>query len=250
MKSGGTNALTFHWSTERTPLLYLTGFVLLSLFLHALAFYVFQVAYPPSVSINPPPVQASLLTPSTPGYQTLMRWIKAGDPSLITTPTSIVPKDIFESEYQPSFALLHSIPKSTAYANEPLQFPSAMDAQTGIAGPFFAKAAAAAHPFPSVQSIIKFSGPLSERSIKNLPQIPNVPADAGTLLPSSYLVGISDRGEVRYLFLQNSSGDKNIDRKAASCLASIDFVPAATSMTWGIATIYWGNNPESLKREP
>ena len=67
--------------------------------------------------------------------------------------------------------------------------------------------------------------------------------------PARFLMAVNQKGEVRYCFLQMSSGDTTLDEQARKYLAATRF-PAipdpATSplppLTWGTATIEWGND--------
>jgi hypothetical protein len=72
---------------------------------------------------------------------------------------------------------------------------------------------------------------------------------------------VNEKGEVRYCFLQSSSGDAALDEQARKYLALTRFpairnspAPArnaspsdaggstVASLTWGIATLEWGND--------
>jgi hypothetical protein len=52
---------------------------------------------------------------------------------------------------------------------------------------------------------------------------------------------VSGRGEVRYVFIQDSSGDKDLDADASRVLENVRFRPAGAPVTWGFANIYWGS---------
>ena len=63
--------------------------------------------------------------------------------------------------------------------------------------------------------------------------------------PSQFLLGITDRGEVRFVFLQKSSGDPALDAGAAASLTGAAFAPDAAPITWAHATITWGDDAYS-----
>ena len=62
------------------------------------------------------------------------------------------------------------------------------------------------------------------------------------LQPSRFLIGVSDRGEVRYVFLQESSGDPAFDSLAAAHLQQLGFAPNESPIAWGFALFSWGDD--------
>src|SRR5213596_3595331 len=77
--------LIFGWDSPRREKLAITIFLALSLTAHALCFYVFQIVYPPTIALLPPPARVSLITPASEEGRTLLRWIDAEDPVLAFT---------------------------------------------------------------------------------------------------------------------------------------------------------------------
>jgi hypothetical protein len=75
----------FNWSPRRSRKLSLISFIVGSAVLHALCFYVFQVVYPPTIALLPPPARVNLITPETEEGRLLLRWIEAEDPALSST---------------------------------------------------------------------------------------------------------------------------------------------------------------------
>jgi hypothetical protein len=64
-----------------------------------------------------------------------------------------------------------------------------------------------------------------------------------------FRIGVSPRGEVRFCFPINSSGDPALDEQARRHLVLARFLPASRttqgsdeSLVWGIATFEWGND--------
>ena len=74
--------LLFNWEPPRRRKAAITAFLLASLIAHALCFYIFQIVYPPTVSLLPPPARVSLIAPNSEEGRTLLRWIEAEDPAL------------------------------------------------------------------------------------------------------------------------------------------------------------------------
>src|SRR6266403_13176 len=78
--------LLFNWELPRKRRTAITAFLALSLIAHALCFYIFQVVYPPSVALLPPPARVSSITSATEEGRTLLRWIDAEAPALPSPP--------------------------------------------------------------------------------------------------------------------------------------------------------------------
>ncbi len=60
----------------------IAGFLLASAALHALCFYLFQVVYPPAISLLPPPAQVSVIAPTSDDARAFLNWLDAEDPAL------------------------------------------------------------------------------------------------------------------------------------------------------------------------
>lgn len=237
MKTGEAG-LTFHWPDHRSVSLALPGFVALSLLAHAASFYLFQIAYPPIARAMPPPAQISLLAPGSPENDRLLRWIEAEDPALTARPAEVSPPHLFDRPYEPSFAQIHAQPKKIPETPPAFSFPTALPplALMEMAAPHQNIAAAVSAPMPTT---LRFSGLLTGRVVAKAAPL-HFQTTATELQPACFLVGVSGHGEVRYLFLQSSSGDKAIDDRAATELRTAEFARAAEELTWGFATFSWG----------
>src|SRR5437899_10831007 len=77
--------LIFSWDSLRGEKVAITVFLAISLVAHALCFYIFQVVYPPTVTLLPPPARIALITPASEEGRTLLRWIDAEDPGAAFT---------------------------------------------------------------------------------------------------------------------------------------------------------------------
>lgn len=91
--------LLFNWEPPRRRKAAITAFLLASLIAHALCFYIFQIVYPPTVSLLPPPARVSLIAPNSEEGRTVLRWVDAEDPALA-----------FVTQRPPE-ARLHALPK-------------------------------------------------------------------------------------------------------------------------------------------
>ena len=65
---------------------------------------------------------------------------------------------------------------------------------------------------------------------------------AGPVEPTRHLIGVTGRGEVRFVFLQNSSGNAALDDAAAAHLQTLVFAPGDSPITWATATVTWGDD--------
>lgn len=222
----------------------LAFFILLSLLAHALAFYVFQIIYPPPAAIAPPPADVSLLNLSDPANDAIRRWIEAQDPSLLSASRESVPKSLLTFPYQPSYAGVHSTPKTVDAEPQAVVPPPARDPADVIRA---AAAQAPLHPAPAAprEMSVRFSGPLANRGFDAEWRMHPMRIPAGgtvpILQPARFLIAVTGEGGVRYSFLQESSGSRQMDDLAEAQFANVRFTPADAPLTWGVATFFWGN---------
>ncbi len=221
----------------------LLGFILLSACVHAFGFYIFQTIYPPAAHVGPPPVQVGLITPGTPEADAILRWIDSEDPARAAQPTKAYPSPgLMSLPYNPSYSTVHAKPVIPAVTEQPVPYPA------GVSGLDLVQMAAAhptpaASPAPPVSTVLSFTGPLESAPIDSTPSLDALrQEDVGDvqIQPARYLLGVSAQGEVQFVFLQDSSGDKTLDADAGRLLEQVRFHPSTTAMTWGFATFYWG----------
>src|SRR6202008_2274876 len=99
--------LIFSWAPTRKRRRALIVFLILSLLLHALCFYIFQIVYPPTVALLPPPARITLITPASEEGRSLFRWIDAEDPALAFTtrrPQETTLRALPKAEHVPSYS--------------------------------------------------------------------------------------------------------------------------------------------------
>ena len=239
--------LLFNWEPQQCRKAVITAFLLASLIAHALCFYIFQIVYPPTVSLLPPPARVSLIAPNSEEGRTVLRWVDAEDPALA-----------FVTQRPPE-ARLHALPKGrhipSYLAREPvlkevpplvtdLRMPSA---QPPTAVPIVhQQAAPATSATPTSVSLSKeFDG-------LGAPNLPTPKFSASSNEPPEsvrFRVAVGARGEIRYCFPLNSSDDPALDEQARHYLMLCRFSGRPTtgeksdqSLIWGIATIEWGND--------
>jgi hypothetical protein len=227
----------------------LLGFILLSACVHAFGFYVFQTIYPPAAHIGPPPVQVSLLMPGTPEADAILRWVNSEDPAIAAEPAKAAVPDLMNLPYIPSYRIVRARPAMAPTSEPPLPYPAGVSG-LDLVKMAAARPAAAAPPPASTATALIFSGPLKDAALDPLPSLSALrEEDTGELRPARYLLGVSGDGEVRYVFLQDSSGDKTLDDSASQVLELVRFRESNTGMTWGFATLYWGSSVYAPPKE-
>jgi hypothetical protein len=242
-----TEPLLFSWDSPRRRRAAILAFLGLSLLAHAVCFYVFQVVYPPTVTLLPPPARVTLVTPASEEGRTLLRWIDAEDPAVAFT------------THRPPEARLRALPKvehvPSYYAMEPtlkelppLEVDSrAPGSQPPSAVPFIRQnSAPAAAP---IATSVSFSSELDALGVATLPPLQFVASNGETPEAIRFRVAVSRLGEIRFCFPINSSGDPALDEQARLYLARCRFPKSPRddgsrdeSLTWGIATVEWGSD--------
>jgi len=243
-----TEPLLFGWDPPRRRRAAIMAFLALSLFAHAVCFYIFQVVYPPAVTLLPPPARVSLITPGSEEGRTLLRWIDAEDPAVAFTthrPPEARLRALPKVEHVPSYhgreptlkELPHFKIDSQAPDSEPpgaVQIPRQKSSLAG-GGP--------------TSTSVSFSSEFDAFGAARLPALQFVASNGETPEAIRFRVAVSRLGEIRYCFPINSSGDPRLDVQARAYLMGCRFPRIApgndnadTPLTWGIAIIEWGSD--------
>jgi hypothetical protein len=247
--------LIFRWDSPRGEKLAITIFVALSLVAHAVCFYIFQIVYPPTVALLPPPARVTLITPASEDGRTLLRWIDAEDPALAFTtrrPQETKLRALPKAEHVPSYSTIEPSLKNIPPLERDLRIPSC---QPPGAVQFSRHKTA-----PSIgiaKSSVSFSNELKFLGAPILPEPAFVAANEEMPETIRFHVAVSKIGEVRYCLPINSSGDPGLDEQARLYIARCRF-PENTAnagtpgsfLAWGTATIVWGNDiarPQSAR---
>jgi hypothetical protein len=246
--------LLFNWGAPRRRSRALIAFLIASLGAHAAGFYVFQVVYPSTVSLTPPPQRVNLINAKTERGATLLQWIDAEDPALVSTTRK--PSDarrylLGKIQHVPSYFASEPTLRAAPPLRLDLRVPSAQPPASVPATP-----RARVAPVGAAPTTVIFSN-----EFDRLGQPKFVPTNfkASTKEPpqnAQFRIGVDPQGAVRYCFIENSSGDAALDEQARAYLALCRFPGRSTSndesLTWGIATIEWGNDltPAASKSKP
>jgi len=242
-----TEPLLFGWDSPRTQKAALLAFLALSLLAHAICFYIFQVVYPPTVTLLPPPARVALITSASEEGRTLLRWIDAEDPAVAFTthrPLEARLRALPKVEHVPSY---HAM-EPTLKGLPPFEVDSrAPDSQPPGPVPVIRQQSApAGGPIPTS---VSFSSELDGLGVVTLPPLKFNASTRETPEVIRFRVAVSRLGEIRFCFPMNSSGDPALDEQARLYLARCRFpksVPGDAKpdalLTWGIATIEWGSD--------
>jgi len=242
-----TEQLLFSWDSPRTKKAAFLGFLALSLLAHAVCFYVFQVVYPPTVTLLPPPARVALITSASEEGRTLLRWIDAEDPAVAFTthrPPEARVRALPKVEHVPSYRAMEPILKELPRFEVDSRAP---DSQPPGAVPFMRqRGAPGVRPIPTS---VSFSTELDGLGVAALPPLKFVASTGEAPEAIRLRVGVSGLGEIRYCFPLNSSGDPQLDKQARLYLTRCRFSRGAPGdgkseapLTWGIATIEWGSD--------
>jgi hypothetical protein len=239
--------LLFNWGQPGYRSLAVIGFIAGSAMLHALCFYVFQIVYPANVTLLPPPARVALIAPNSEENRALLRWVDAEDPALAS------------ATHRPPEARLRALPKvphiPSYLAEEPKlkqippMIPDTRAPSSRPPGPVpIARRQTEAAIVPAPTQVL-FSEELADLGKVHLPG--SSFAASANEAPQSvrFRIGVSPKGEIRYCFPINSSGDPSLDEQARRHLVLARFPQASTtsqgrdqSLIWGIATFDWGND--------
>ncbi|HYY34940.1 MAG TPA: hypothetical protein VE867_01065 [Candidatus Binatia bacterium] len=242
-----TEPLLFSWDSPRRRRVAILAFLALSLLAHAVCFYIFQVVYPPTVTLLPPPARVALITPASEEGRTLLRWIDAEDPAVAFTthrPQEARLRALPKVEHVPSYHAMEPTLKELP----PLEVDSrAPDSQPPGAVPFIRQKNAS--PARLIRTSVSFSSELDALGVATMPALKFVASNRETPEAIRFRVAVSRLGEIRYCFPMNSSGDPALDEQARLYLARCRFPKRAPSdgksdalLTWAIATIEWGGD--------
>jgi hypothetical protein len=246
--SASADHLIFGWEKPRRGNWALTGFLLGSLAVHALGFYLFQIIYPPAVALLPPPGRVSLIAPNSGEGLLLLRWLEAEDPALASNtqlPAAGKSLTMPTIQHAPSYLARQSPLKKLPPVTSELAVPSAHPP-----GPV-ERAAPRTQPVTTiVPTVVRFSPELEKSGPVQSPNFKfNASGQTSAAQAAQFRIAVNEKGEVRYCFLQSSAGNPALDEQVRKYLALCRFPPSpdrsgqtADNLIWGMATVEWGND--------
>jgi len=239
--------LIFNWDSPRGEKLAITICLVLSLVAHAFCFSIFQIVYPPTVALLPPPVRVALITPAAEEGRNLFRWIDAEDPALAFTtyrPQDTKLRALPKAEHVPSYSAIEPALKNIPPLERDLRIPSY---QPPGAVPFVHQKTAP--PVGVVKTSVSFSNELQVLGAPTAPEPAFVASNEEMPETIRFRIAVNKLGEVRYCFPINSSSDPALDEQARLYIARCRFSQNTANagkpdsfLAWGTATIVWGND--------
>jgi hypothetical protein len=238
--------LIFAWDKPRRRSVAITGFLLLSLLLHALCFYAFQIIYPPAVALLPPPGRVTVIAPNTAEERVLLHWLEAEDPALASTTQLPDQKSTSVPTIQHApFYLTHH----PALREPPPFTPNPGIPSTKPPGPVEPLPLPAQTVTRISPTIVRFSAELETLSAVQIPEMKFSASGHDPPQAAQFRVAVGEKGDIRFCFLENSSGDAALDEQARKYLVLSRF-PAlrnpqsaiGNGLVWGRATVEWGND--------
>lgn len=213
-------SLLFHWEGPRRRRFAIAGFLIASVALHALCFYLFQVVYPPAISLLPPPAQVSVIAPTTEEARAFLNWLSAEDPALASQTQR--PEDARAFQL-PKLAHIPSYVAVPPSLKEAPSFPALRSAVSAMPpGPVPVKPTNEPPPPLLAPTTLFVSGALGRLPIVHPPL--NFRASVReTPQAARFRLAVDSLGVVRYAFLEQSSGDTALDSQARHYLALCRF---------------------------
>ena len=248
--------LLFHWEGPRRRRFAIAGFLAASVGLHALCFYLFQVVYPPTISLLPPPARVSLIAPTSPESQSYLNWLEAEDPALASQtqrPADARAYQLPKLAHIPSYVAFPPRLKEPPLAQVSPVTPSAMPP-----APVPVRTASAPTTALIAPSTLIFSDRLHDLPVTH-PPLKFQASSREAPQSARFRVAVDSLGVIRYAFLEQSSGDSALDEEARQYLALARFQPGAPLMnspglSWATATFEFGNDlqlpPGPTERAP
>lgn len=237
----------FDWSPPRRRKLSIMTFVVASVALHALCFYLFQIIYPPTVALLPPPARVTVITPKTDEGRVLLRWIEAEDPALLSTTQR--PPETANVSLPPALHVPSFVGRIPELRMLPLQSSVPPIPRAQPLGPVPISREPIAHKTTTTPTMLQFADAAGTLGIPTLPPLQFTASRGELPAAAEFRVAIAASGEVRHCFLKTSSGDAALDTQARRAVMLTRFPPARTatedadsSLVWTEASVEWGND--------
>jgi hypothetical protein len=240
-------SLLFEWAPPKGEKFLISVFLIVSLILHAVAFYVFRIIYPPAIALLPPPARVNLIAATSEEGRTLLRWIESEDPALAfatlrpaESRSRTLPKVAHVPSYMVQEPQLKEPPPLDLLKTVPQAFPP---------GPVSVSRNPTEPAWPKIPTRVGFSEELT--GLGDIKLFSQEFAGSTAEPPENvrFRIAVNQSGEIRYCFRLNSSGDSNLDEQARLWLVRSRFNPQkpgaaadGQNLVWGVATIEWNND--------
>ena len=244
--------MTFDWSGGHRSSWTLALLIFVSLVLHSAAFFFVHISTSERQLIPKSAQPIQLLTrfapdgSPSPENEAVLRWIAAEDPAIVARVTNVEPAGLLSVPYRPSYAVSRTRPRDVPTEPATIQYPPARDSLEFIMSAD-EKPTPATAPLPERATEIAFRSPLNSRVPAKI-TLTLEATSAQSLSTVEMLVGVGGEGDVRFSFVQESSGVPEMDAEAIRLVSGIRLGPAPEPMTWGSVTVRWGT--DAITKEP
>lgn len=229
----------FHWPRKSAVQLGLPLALVVAALLHAPFFVLFDVAYPPPTGFRPARAAVTFVDARTPGGRPFLARVEAEDPALFAASFQDSREEFQPAarQYRASFDM-RTIPLAPAPESDPVIAP-----ETGDLPVLIDQAALLAVPAIRIPATrLELEGTLTPDDLRQAPAWDPLPADPVSAPPVRFEVGVDSAGQVRFLFLLDSSGDAELDAAARQLVRSLAFQPAPhPGLRWTTARLSWGH---------
>lgn len=238
------DALIFEWPGRHHLHLLLPVTIFLAAGLHAGLFFLFSIIYPRPESRASDPARVYFVTPGAADAKRLEDLLHSSDPAVFAPgrglglpepvpPVSYIPQYDSEKPVLDPLPLLSSPEIPRVVSPGPVPWQEDKPKAAGIP------------PEPSPTKLIA-SNELAGR-------IPDIPE--GTIFPipqgfdpdpAVFLVAVRGDGRPSYIFQQHSSGNSDLDLRAADVLRGLKFSTSPSGEAWDFVTFQWGSDVEPV----
>jgi hypothetical protein len=225
--------LTFSWPKTEWNRSALPGFILLSAFVHSLAFVLLQVVPKEKATAPQREREIELLSWEVPEHQALLAAVEADSPVAALSHQLLPVADL----------LARTIHPASLQPKAPLLEPPLWKSRAGsVVTNLWARHAATPETPPTHRPPRLQLHAREQERLQSLPPLPDTPK--GRLLESPvFLLGIGGDGAVQFVLLQQSSGDNAADQLVEQTLKGLVFKGGQSQTQWSTATFIWGNSP-------
>ncbi len=244
--AGNEIQLIYNWVSRFDNRRHLAVWIFAAILLHAGAWFLFRITYPPAVRSEPSHAGFYIILPGTDLARDLAARLAAGDPALFAADRTRGPgfADPPIPAYQPSYA-------TAAPALRPLPDPAPSIEPPLLTGfgavPLSEGRAPAASPAPTPAQATQlvFGGALRSRAIVAKPETIFRARPGDQLAAADYLVAVSPEGTVLHVFEQPHADSRNpeINAAAVQFLMATKFAPApGPGIQWDVGAFHWGTD--------
>lgn len=240
------DGMIFDWSGGHRSSWTLALFIFLSLALHSAAFFFVHISTPERRLIPKTAQPIQILTryapdgSPSPENEAMLRWIAAEDPAIVARVSLVEPSGLLNVPHIPSFAVSRTQPRDIPPEPVTIQYPTARNSLDFIMGADEKPKPPAIIP-PAMPTELVFHDPLSARFSGDKPLQLEIKSEK-SLETVQLLAGVTAEGEVRFCFIQVSSGVREMDEVAVRLVSTVRLKSAAAPVTWATVTVRWGSD--------